>query len=290
MGPHRFLSVCVCAVVLLLSCGDQSPSSSPPYTSRGHEALVIVIENKDMVGSEMELAFAFYGEEITNIFADVFGINKADMHDMELSEIVDVYGEAWQIEEIRTAAQSYYSRIVMLTDGAASGQAVLDTMAALTGDGFVIDMVWNLHGSWSSVLFSDRSYSITELTDAVTQDSLALRALYQTCCYGGDMVDEWEDAGITAVNGARDENAFAIFSPQFFVREWTRGKTFGEAVQSAFQLEQAEIRKYNSYVPDIEIEDYLLTQTIIENSTQTTGGTDDGLMWQDYNAFSVPTE
>lgn len=67
----------------------------------GNPALVVVIENNEMVGPAVEVGFHLFHSTVLELFAEVFGVSAAEMKDLTPAEIIDVYGEAWQINEIR---------------------------------------------------------------------------------------------------------------------------------------------------------------------------------------------
>ena len=58
-------------VALFFFCSKENPVS-PPYTRTGQEALLIVVENNNLLDSSMSIGYTFYQKEMKTIFADVF--------------------------------------------------------------------------------------------------------------------------------------------------------------------------------------------------------------------------
>ncbi len=269
----------------LAGCGKDNPASV--YEKTGKEALLIVVENNNLLESMLEAGYIVYHDQVKSILADVFEVKKNDIADsLPLTEVVDKFGEDWQIRKVTSAAQPYYSRIISLTDAAATHKAVLDSLSDMGRSGFIVDMIINLHGgeNWltgvSTVYFSDGTYDISAFCDSVKTRSIPLRALYQTCCYGASMIPSWEKTGITAVNGASDLNYFVMFSPIYFLTNWTSGMTYGSAVRAAFNAEIEKIKSYQSVLPAISA---LMTEDVMKGSAQELGGTDSLLLWTNNN-------
>ena len=269
-------------VWVVAGCGKNNPVSS--YAKNGREALLIVVENNGLLDSMMEAGYGLFHAQIKSILEDVFELSKNTIPDsLSLTQVVDQFGEDWQISKLVSAAQPYYSKIVSLTDAGATGKAVLDSLSEMSRNGFAIDMIFNLHGGIDfftgikSIYFSDRSYNVVAFTDSIKARSISVRSLYQTCCYGSSMIPAWEKTGIIAVNGASDLNSFAMFSPIYFLNNWTGGMTYHDAVQAAFNGEIEKLKSYQSVLPIITT---LLTPDVIAGSTQEFGGTDSLWLWK----------
>ncbi len=269
-------------VALFFGCSKENPVS-PTYSKTGNEALLIVVENNNLLESSMETGYSFFRTEMKTIFGDVFEMNPDDIPDsLTLDEVIDQYGEDWQIRKLTETARPFYSKIVSLTDDAATGKAVLDSLTMMSRSGYTVDMIFDLHGGSSffgggtSVLFADQSYDLDDFVDSIKNRSVCPRALYQTCCYGSSMIEAWERAGITAVNGASDQNTFVMFSPIYFLRNWTGGMGFSDAVQTAFDQEYKKIESYKKVLEEIEM---LLSDDAVAGSRQEIGGTDTLLLW-----------
>ena len=87
----------------------------------------------------------------------------------------------------------------------------------------------------------------------------------------------WQSIGIDAVCGAEGSNVLTIFSPAYFIEEWTSGKSFDAAVQAAQQREITTLRSYNNKVPT---EAFFLNSTNLQNSKQSMGGSNSNILWK----------
>ena len=183
------------------------------------------------------------------------------------------------------AAQPFYTKIVALTDEVATGNAVIDSLTTMCTSGYTVDMIFNLHGGLNffsgeaSILFADGSYNLNAFIGSIKSRSACPRALYQTCCYGSSMIEAWERLGITAVNGASDANSLVMFSPIYFLQNWTGAMTFSQAVQTAFNQEYTKIESYSKILEEITM---LLDEELLAGSIQETGGTDTMLLWRNF--------
>ena len=243
-------------------------------------ALVMVVENNGWLGDQtISSYFDLFRPAITEIFADIFGIEQSAMDGMSLTEIIDVYGEAWQINEINTIASRRYERVVALTDDEASFDNFLSHLSALSAEGYRIDVILNLHSTDYNVRFSDGSHDIEEMTGALKNSSIEIRALYQTCCYGSEMIGDWDEYAISAVNGSFKTNSLVMYSPIYFIDLWTQGLPFSDAVQNARTM---EIDKIRSYEKDFSLIKMMITDDVLEESGQLLGGVDSTLLWEDF--------
>ncbi len=242
-----------------------------------NRALVIVIENLGIAGnSQLEFAFQMFHDQVISILADAFRADPVILNGMTLEEIIDEYGEPWQIEEMVKVSSPFYDRILILSDSLAGHEVVLDSLISVAGEGFLVDLIFSLHGSSDCVTFFDGCIEISRFTQELKTWGIPVRVLYQTCCNGADMVDEWEAVGACAVNGAVALNSLVIFSPVYFLRYWTTGLPFGEAVRYAYQ---AELDTLMGFKDDIPIIVFLLNEEVVNQSQQVIGGTRPNLYW-----------
>lgn len=280
---RKFWGVIIVFVLLVCAgCRNNSPSS-PAYVKNGREALIIVVENNDSLAPIDQTIFNLYQDELLRIFSETFGVPEEDMQGMPLSEVIEEYGEAWMVRELETAATPYYTKIATLTDSTATSQHVLDMLKSLAGEGFIIDMIFVLHGSTTSVWFTDSVVDIADFTGRIASEHIPVRALYQTCCYGSFMIDEWKQTGIIAVNGAKGINSLSLFSPIYFLQKWTTGMAFKDAVESAYQDEITKLRSYKTDIPLIEL---ILTDQVLDESSHMFGGQNSSLLWQDFSFYN----
>ncbi len=225
--------------------------------------------------------FQIYHGEILTILSDIFKVDKKKMEDMTLSEIVESYGEDWQIAEMKKAVKGHYKEIKVLTDVNCTGKELKATIADFAKKGYHIDIVFSLHASESKeIVFLDRCYYVNEFTQFLESNNYHIRSLYQTCCYGQNFISDWKNSGMLALNGSVDKNSISMISPVYFLQEWVGNKLpFKEAVAKAYDREIAKLRTYNDILP---IESYLLTEETLEASKMLTGGQNDGILWSEF--------
>lgn len=240
-------------------------------------ALLLVIENVNIIGDDrLELGFLLFHNTAIKLLAEFFQVNESDLRNMSLNEIVDVYGEPWQIDEMIHIASSFYQKVVVLTDSMATFSNFVDSLIDLSNDHYTIDTIFNLHGGINCVCFYDATVFIEEMISCLNQHGLKIRTLYQTCCYGSSMIHDWENMGMYAVNGAKSLNHFSIFSPIYFLHYWTTGLNFKDAVERAYQSEMDQWISYNTTLPVIN---YLLTEDTLDESRQFVGGWKENCFW-----------
>ena len=254
------------------------------YQDSGKKALVIIVENKDLTAFSDENMFRSYKSVILPVISDLFGVPADSMKNLTLAEIVEKYGETWQVNQIAEAGQNYYDKIIKLNDETATTICFLDSLKMLSSYGYTIDVVLNLHGSITSLVFTDESIDIGTLTQKIKSTGIEIRALYQTSCYGKYGLDFWNNIGLYAVNGAEGLNKITLFSAVYFIQEWISGKTYEEAVYSAYNLEIQKLRTYNNILP---VDLYFLTQETLLNSLQRVAGKDTKILWENVPAKVV---
>jgi len=269
------------SLLMMISCNDNSDNTiDVKYTNEGKTSIVILVETLQVLGYETLSGFELYRNEIIPIFSELFEVPESELIGLSLNEIVDKYGEEWQIKEIVEVAKRKYDKIITLTDSMALANNFIDSITNLSNNGYYIDVIFSLHGSSKSVRFFDKSVDIAELTQ--TSKNIKVRAIYQTCCNAKDMIDDWEKIGVLAVNGAIGSNGISLFSPQYFLEEWTGGKTFEESVSVAFNKDIEKVKSYNTTVPVMQ---YLLTDETIKNSRQFVGGLDKNIHWDNFPIY-----
>lgn len=266
-------------LVMFSGCQNDNPAGAEEAHVE-NAALVLIVENNNWLGDPaLDAGFELFRDQITGIFSDLFGIPAAAMDSMTLTEIIDVYGEAWQIEEITSVAERKYQTVISLTDETATFTRFLNEVSGLNADGYSVDVLFNLHSSGASVWFYDGTCGIDSMISGLGSRNAAIRALYQTCCYGSEMIDNWAGYGITAVNGSVRDNSMVMFSPVYFLEAWTGGVTYSSAVQTAYDR---EIEMLVSYQEKASVLSLLITDEILEDSKQLLGGSDTTLLWTDF--------
>jgi hypothetical protein len=241
-GPksHRGL---VLIAVIFISLGSlvYAKYSAGKRIAKGLEnrALVIVVENNFGVPDEISALYGKSKERVDPVLAFIFKTEKENLAGMDLAEVVDAYGEDYLAGRYAKAA-SGYGKVVVLTDEKASYSNFEDTLLALGAEKRTIDILLDLHGSEGSICFHkeciDKDYiSFTSSIKSSFPPDIGF--VYQTLCYGGQNMEPWIKKGAKAVNGAEGVNNFVILAPEKFLRSWTSGDGFAEAVEKGYSLE-----------------------------------------------------
>ncbi|TAL67583.1 MAG: hypothetical protein EPN82_14105 [Bacteroidetes bacterium] len=275
-----FILLIITLSFLVYSCRENSSNpidENITYQDTGKKALLIVVENKDLIAFSDENMFRSYKEMILPVLSDLFGVPKDSMENLMLGEIVEQYGEPWQLNQIADAGKDYYDKIIKLTDETATSISFIDSLKILADEDYTIDVVLNLHGSMTSLVFTDTDIDFGTLTQRIKSKGIKIRALYQTACYGKYSLNSWSNIGLYAVNGAEDLNEITLFSAAYFIREWTSGKTYEDAVYSAYDFEIQKLKTYNNILP---VDEFILTQENLMHSLQRVTGKDTKILWK----------
>ena len=279
---NRLAALVICMPFIISACSNDDPATAPPSLAvfaRGDAALIVVVENSDGErGSALEAAFELRREQTLQVLAGILGIDTAAMRGMMLNEILENYGEPWMIRELAGVAGGKYVAVRSFSDESARASVFLDTLRALSRRGFIVDVIFDLHSDGGTVLFSDGRCSVSSLAQAVRDEGLRMRSLYQTCCYGGAAIATWKNAGVTAVSGAAGVNSITLYSPIAFLKNWTGGETFRAAVDHAFQQELDTLRSYAPVFPEIL---WLMTDDNLTASRQICGGAKPDIFWNE---------
>lgn len=260
------------ALLILYSCSNDSNSPvDVKFDQSGIKALVIFLENSYIISPDLNDYYPEYKADIDKLLSNIFNVHVEALQPLQMDEIVETYGEEWQISQIRSVAETHYDRIVVLTDSTANYSSFIDSLSALSQSFSAIDVVLNTHGTNRAILFGDLLLG----TDVIANDwhnrNIRIRAIYQTCCYGASTISDFENAGIYCVNGSVGENLYSLFSAKLFLEKWCSGATYSSAVQWAYSQEPIEIQK--------RIEDNIVamyyfnfTEEQKDNSRQQVGG------------------
>lgn len=282
-----FLLFLVC--ILTLACGNDENPVKPAeeqvkfsYTTEGNPALVMVIENT--MGSLAELGFQVYPSEIKKILSNMFAIDTTAMTGMSLSQIVDTFGEDWQINQLKTVCAPKYQKIITLTDQTATSQILVDSLTALKNQNYSIDLLLNVKGSASEIIFyNNAKIAITDFITKLDEKDISIRAVYHTCDSGSGMIDDWKKYRVIAVNGAAQTNTLIMFSPIYFMQRWLAGESFDNAVQNACNDEITRLGAYASVAPVVST--MMISESAQDASKQSTGGLDNQLLWVNFPVF-----
>ena len=279
----KILHASILLTLLFISCGSDDPIApeapnivDDPSSSL---ALVAVVENANIVsGTGLEVAFFLKRKEACEILASIFQVDPSMLENKTLAQIVNEYGEPWMLREISKVATGHYKKIILLSDSAATSKTFLQTLRNLSQEGLTIDVIYDLHSNGSDVVFYDGRYPITDITSPIANEHLRMRSLYQTCCYGQMMIDDWERVNVRCVNGAVASNSIVLFSPIAFLKNWIAGQSYKASVQNAFQQEIDTIMTYNTIIPEIGM---LMTGTYLTDSKQEVGGIKPDMLWRE---------
>jgi hypothetical protein len=269
-------------LITLASCSENSNSpakSDIKMTDSSEAGLIIVVESIFLQSQYTEVIFQLYKPKMLEILSDMFSVDKSLIENMTMSEIIEEYGEDWQISELKKIANKFYKNVVILTDSTATRINFVNAIDNMARNGQYVDIVLSLHGSKSSIVFSDGSWDVYQLNSWLQARHQHIRSLNQTCCYAYYHFHAWKATDICAINGAIGNNGINIFSPIYFLEEWTAGKPFNEAISLAFTREIEKLKTYNNILP---IEEYFLDQNQLSESKQFTGGLYDKLLWKEF--------
>ncbi|MBI5648396.1 MAG: hypothetical protein HY962_15805 [Ignavibacteriae bacterium] len=266
-------------VVVLLGCGGDDPVAprEPVVYACGPAGLIAVVENSDGErGSALELAFEMRRPQVLQVLGGILGVDTAAMRGMLLNDILEAYGEPWMIGELEKVAEGRYTSFCALTDGSARSSILLDSIRAMSSRGLAVDLIFDLHSDGPTLLFSDGRAAVADLAAVISRERLGVRALYQTCCHAATAIATWETAGLAAVSGAPGVNNITLYSPIAFLRTWTGGARFSDAVDRAFNIELDTLRHYSTIMPELL---WLMSDENLASSRQRCGGLKPELLW-----------
>ena len=161
---HKLISI-LTVLLFITSCEEKSTQNQDrtEYISEGKAALVMVVENSDRANQQIEdIAFNSYPSETRQIFSEVFEVPIDSLLNKDLNQILDQYGEPWQIAEINKVAQDYYLKTIALTDQNANAEYLIQQLELLSKEEYNIDLVFSLHGTSTNIQFVNESVPIKE--------------------------------------------------------------------------------------------------------------------------------
>lgn len=275
----RLLTI-IAFAIFMLSCSDKSNEPiTDPQEYFENSSLVILVENNDGLLSENAL-IEQYKDYLLPVLSDVFETPVENMQDMSINEIVEIYGEEWQIETIKKAGEGHYGRIEALSDEQLTKKNFIDLLEELTAEGRTIDLVFCLHGSKSSFfLYDDEEIRVEDFCEELESRNIAIRSLYQTCCYSNYTRPTWESYGIKALNSAVGLNNITMFSPSYFLENWTDGMNFDDAVHKAYEMELEKLKSLDD--SELPVLEYFMSEESLKGSQQICGGVNYKLKWHE---------
>lgn len=257
-------------LLFLDSCKENSNPIEYNYNNVGMPALVMVVENSDNADRQLEsIAFTSYRYETLDIFSEIFSVPYDSLLNKDLNQILDQYGEPWQINEITKAATPYYQKIVTLTDQTANVNNLIDSLKILSNNGYTIDLLFSLHGSDRTISFEAGRFSIDDFTNELSKKNIHIRILYQTNCNGATSLNDWSNIGLEACNGTIGNNYLTIFAPINFIKSWVSGTNYKESVDYAYDMEIETLKSFNDKLPLL---DYITSGSYLDGSLQIFNG------------------
>ncbi len=215
--------------------------------------LLIVIENNFNLPPETEENYQKYKNLVDTIFSHILKVNKEDLKDKNLPEIVDIYLEDYLAKRFKNAAKNY-GKIVILSDERASYDNFKRVLIDLNNEGRIVDILLDLHGGAYNVSFYNQTiskYSIaSDKNFGLDQRLLNLGYVYQTVCYGGENMEIWLKLNAKVVSGSKGLNSFVILAPERFLYLWTHGKTYYGAVNGGFNFEVLVWKIIGRFLPN----------------------------------------
>ena len=237
--------------------------------SLNNRALLIVVENNFMLLPKIEEDYEKHKSLVNTFFSYIFKVDKKDLNNISLPEIVDIYAEDYLANRFKNVAKDY-GKIVVLSDEKASYDNFKSVLISLDGEGKTIDILLDLHGGSDSIYFYNQEilkHSIDQDKDlSLSQKSLNIGYVYQTMCYGEKNMEIWLKLGAKVVNGSKGINNFVILAPERFLYLWTHGKTYYNAVNGGFNFEVLIQKTIGKFLPETIFsikDDYLESSKMI---------------------------
>jgi hypothetical protein len=163
---------------------------------------------------------------------------------------LDRFGEPAYAEALRAIATGCWDRVEVLTDADASFASVASRLRALDAEGYVIDLLLDVHGSSREsrlgnrtsggpdrLYFTGRPATPEDVAALGRPHPLRLNAVYMVSCWGSRFNEAWRQAGAQAANGARELNYYVIVSPAVFLEEFAAGADLAHAAERAYRAE-----------------------------------------------------
>jgi hypothetical protein len=212
-------------------------------------ALIIFVENASILTPE-DIQFYENNIEISQkILSLVFQVKKSELENMDILEIIDRYGEPFMANIVLKQAVGY-GETIFLTDETAALEDLVESIERLSGKGYVVDLILNVHGGGTSYVFNEGSTTSRQVYSHLTDKDINLGFVYQTACYGSQQLTLWEDLGAEVASGSRGINSFPIFAPAVFIRSWANGHPFEKAVNLGYKMEISVWRIVSKFVSD----------------------------------------
>lgn len=165
------------------------------------------------------------------------------------------FGEEFYADCLRQMAEPKYDKVVVLTDKTAIFDNFKANLEELNSQGYLIDVLLDIHGCGSSensdirlnnapcnedaLLFADGKKTHSDIKRINGGKPMNLNAVYMVSCWGEVFNKDWRKLGAKASNGSAELNYYVLISPLVFMDGWTSGMSLDKAAKQAYKHEKA---------------------------------------------------
>jgi len=248
-----FLGIILYTLNLQNPIQETTPTPPTPTYTLDNRALIIIFEN-DQLGDGFSTETTGFNANIYRIvLKQLFDLKSKEVSEKSPKDIINDFGENWAINNFKDSSKGY-SKFILITDENTTTKYLFSQLASLTNDGYIIDIILNVHGSNESLTFKDKDLTPDDIIEFGINTSYNIGFVYQGACYGATFNEAWIDIGATVVSGTKGLNSFGIFAPAEFIKKISRGHTYEESVEAGYlhaidiwgQLSDIEQDKINS--------------------------------------------
>lgn len=253
------MALCLGSLVAVLIVGKNKVDNlgevrdvSETTKTKEKRALIILAESNSFVDSLSNNLYDQYAGISNIVMGYLFEVSPKDLEGMKLEEIVEEYGEPWLIDQLEEEAGSY-DKVNSLLNEDATFDSFVQNVESLSEEGYIVDVVLNVHGSPQRLCFHNRiCVNQSYLERSLIHKEINLGYVYQTACHGQHFRDSWITVGAKAVNGSIKENSYGIYAPKVFLQEITAGETFKDSVEAGYNYEVELWKKMSTFIPGFE--------------------------------------
>lgn len=201
-----------------------------------NRALILVVEDNHY--SEGNLGDFYYQNKkvLQPVIAFMVGVQPKQLEDLSAGDIIDQYIEPFSINRYKNAGYRY-SEIVVLTDTDATIENFAIEVEKLSLEGYSVDILFSLHGNTDVICFYGSCYKDTSLVQILKGRRTNINYIYQTLCYGGSLLNVYEEIGVQEANGAKGLNSLVVFAPEKFLQNISNDMEFKDSVENAKDFE-----------------------------------------------------
>jgi GH24 family phage-related lysozyme (muramidase) len=140
------------------------------------------------------------------------------------------------VNRYSAAKPDLYGDVVILRDSTATYQDLKNKLIALSKDNKIIDIIILTHGRQDHIsVTGDVDSSKIRAMKTEYGKLLSIRSVYMMNCVGSSLNSAWTDAGAKVSAGSTKNNYLPEPTTYFFWKAWKEGKSFQDAVTSAYQ-------------------------------------------------------